>query len=103
MVPAGDQAWSEDSLRDTFLLSNVVPQQQSVNSGRWRQLEAAVRRIAAHSEAVYVFTGPLFDSPESEFIGASRVSVPSHFFKVLLVVQGERRTMYAAIAPIQRR
>jgi len=33
-----------------------------VNAGAWAQLETAVRRLAAHSDAVYIFTGPIFDS-----------------------------------------
>lgn len=99
MVPAKDLAYSDAAMRDTFLLSNAAPQRQSVNAGRWRQLEAAVRQIASQSDAVYVFTGPIFDAPETEFIGPGRVAVPTHFFKVMLVLQRERRTMYAAIVP----
>ena len=31
----------------------------SVNAGVWSQLEAAVRQIAAESDAIYVFTGSI--------------------------------------------
>ena len=47
----------------------------------------------------YVFTGPIFESPEIEKIGAGQVSVPTHTFKVILVLQGTRKTIYAAIVP----
>jgi endonuclease G len=99
MVPAEDLAFSDASIQATFLLSNVAPQRQALNAGRWRQLENAVRRIAAGSDAVYVFTGPIFDSPGSTFIGTSRVAVPTHFYKVILAVEGERKILYAAILP----
>jgi DNA/RNA non-specific endonuclease len=49
MAPAADFAFSQASIRSTFLLSNAVPQRQAVNQGRWAQLETAVRRIAAAS------------------------------------------------------
>lgn len=99
MAPAGDFGWSDQAFRSTFLLSNTVPQYQSVNAGVWSQLEAAVRRIAAESDAIYVFTGPILDSADTELIGANQVAVPSHTYKVILAIQGERRAMYAAIVP----
>jgi endonuclease G, mitochondrial len=99
MAPAADFAWSDQSIRATFLLSNAVPQLQRVNAGAWSRLEAAVRRIAAQSDAAYIFTGPLFDSEITEVIGANHVAVPSHTYKVILAVQGDHLTMYAAIVP----
>ncbi len=98
MAPAADFAWSEDAMRATFLLSNAAPQVQSVNAGVWARLERTVRRIAADADAVYVFTGPVFDGPAS-VIGEGRVAVPSHFFKAVLVERSGVRRMYAAIVP----
>lgn len=99
MAPATDFAWSDEAIRSTFVLSNAVPQHQSVNAGVWTRLEMAARRIAADSEAVYVFTGPIFESADTEFIGQGKVAVPSHTYKVILALQGDRRAMYAAIVP----
>jgi endonuclease G len=98
MAPAADFAWSDDAMRATFVLSNAVPQRQSVNAGVWAVLERAVRGLAADSDAAYVFTGPLFESA-SETIGPGRVAVPSHTYKVILVIEGEDKWMYAAIVP----
>ena len=99
MAPAADFAWSQASIRATFLLSNAVPQRQAVNQGRWAQVEATVRRIVAASDMTYVFTGPIFESAEIERIGASQVFVPTHTFKVILALEGTSKTMYAAIVP----
>lgn len=98
MVPARDMAWSEESIRATFVLSNVVPQDPRVNSGIWRALEEKIRAIAAQSDAVYVFTGPIFASAEIRSIGDG-VAIPTHLFKVLLAVRGNEKTMFAAIVP----
>ena len=99
LVPAADFASNEDGRRATYVLSNAVPQNLSMNAGKWRQLESAIRALAAQAEATYVFTGPIFAGTAIESIGASRVAVPTHLFKVALVITGERKAMYAAILP----
>ena len=98
LAPAADFAWSQAAIHATFLLSNVIPQRQSVNQGRWSQLEAAVRRLAAASDVLYVFTGPVISS-DPERIGPGQVAVPTHTFKVILAVQASRNILYAAIVP----
>ena len=99
MVPAEDLAWSDEAVRSTYVLSNAVPQVSSVNAGVWRELETAIREIAARSDAVYVFTGPVFAASDPESIGAGQVAVPTHTFKAVLALEDGRKTMYAAIVP----
>jgi endonuclease G len=99
LVPAADFAFSESTIRETFLLSNAVPQYPRTNSGVWRRLEETIRALATHSDALYIFTGVLFESPEPQHIGPGRVAVPSHTFKAVLALQGDSKLMYAAIVP----
>ncbi|MBS1827500.1 MAG: DNA/RNA non-specific endonuclease [Acidobacteria bacterium] len=94
LVPARDIANS----RETFLLSNAAPQQPSLNLGRWRQLEDAVRRLAVNADALYIITGTLFTSAP-EAIGPNHVAVPSHFYKAILAVHGEQKQVFAIILP----
>jgi endonuclease G len=98
LAPAADFLWSDDAVRSTFLLSNAVPQNHQVNVGVWAQLERLIRRMAAASDAVYIFSGPLFESAQ-QTIGGGRIAVPSHTFKVALLVTGDERRMIAAIVP----
>jgi endonuclease G len=98
MAPAADFVRSADAIRATFLLSNAVPQDQRVNAGVWAQLERSVRRVAAASEAIYVFTGPVFES-EPRTIGPGRVAVPDQTWKVVLAIQGQAACMFAATVP----
>lgn len=98
MVPARDMAWSDAAIRSTFALSNTVPQRR-VNSGIWRRLEDEIRALALESDAVWVFTGPVFAGGPRTFIGDGRVAVPTHTFKAVLAIQGDRKTMFAAIVP----
>ena len=86
-------------MRDTFLLSNAVPQRAEMNSGKWNQLEKRIRALLTDSDFVYVVTGPLFENNVVETIGQSEVAVPSHVWKVALAIQAGRKVMYAAIVP----
>jgi endonuclease G len=95
MVPAEDLTEPED----TFLLSNTAPQDQSMNAGIWRQLENKVRKLAADADAIYVVTGTIFNLAKPESIGTGKVSIPTHLYKAVLIVQGESQTVYAAIIP----
>lgn len=98
MVPSDDLAWSEEAIRDSYLLSNVIPQTLSLNSGKWRVLETAVRKIAASSDFVIVLTGPIFCGT-IEYIGANEVAVPCEIFKVALSSRGDELAIFAAILP----
>ncbi|MFN7921410.1 MAG: DNA/RNA non-specific endonuclease [Bryobacteraceae bacterium] len=98
LVPAVDMAWNEDALRDSFLLSNAVPQNAALNSGKWRVLENAVRKLAARADFVLVFTRPVF-CPEEARIGANQVAVPCQLFKVVVAGRGQARYAFAAILP----
>ena len=99
MVPAEDLAWSDEAIRSTYVLSNAAPQLQCVNAGVWRELEIAVRELAARADATYVFTGPIFAASDVETIGPGEVGVPTHTFKVVLTIDDGRKSMYAAIVP----
>jgi endonuclease G len=99
MAPAEDFDRSDEAIHMTFLLSNVVPQRQSVNNGRWKQLEVAVRKLAKQGR-VYVITGPIFARATVDTIGDDEVGIPTHTFKVVLAIDGDgKKTMYAAIMP----
>ncbi|MFN7920126.1 MAG: DNA/RNA non-specific endonuclease [Bryobacteraceae bacterium] len=97
LVPAEDFAFSPEAIASTFVLSNAAPQLPAINRGLWRRIENSVRASASRSDAVYVFTGPLFSSGPTQFAG--EVAVPTHFFKVWLAIHGEQKRMYAAIVP----
>jgi len=98
LVPAADLAWNTLALRDSFLLSNAIPQNQSLNAGKWRSLERAVRTLATSADAVIVLSGPIF-CETVEHIGANQVAVPCELFKVVLAIHHDELTMFAAILP----
>ena len=101
MAPAADFNSHDPT---TFVLTNVCPQHSGLNRTLWAQLEAWVRRVAAHHNhndhdvpaMTYVMTGPLWlpslfhqDIYEYRYpaLGQppSLLHVPTHFYKVIVV------------------
>lgn len=82
LAPAGDFTHSERLMRESFYLSNVVPQDSVLNRGAWAELERHVRQLARERGAVYVITGPVNDTQPAR-IGAG-VAVPRALYKVVI-------------------
>lgn len=98
MVPAGDLNWSERAMDESFLLSNMSPQDPSFNRGIWRRLEEKVRQWAIEKDSLYVITGPVLNSME-EVIGENEVGVPEYYFKVLVDLSPPDHEMAAFLLP----
>lgn len=79
----------------TFLLSNVAPQDSSMNRGIWRELEESIRSRAIVENRVWVITCPLWlpanDQVIVRTIGVNRVAVPTHFGKAILEADGAEK------------
>lgn len=84
MCPAGDNKWDRKAMRETFLLTNMCPQDASLNSGLWNRIEMDCRKWARKYGGVYIVCGPVLLNREHETIGANQVVVPEAFFKVIL-------------------
>ncbi len=82
MGPAGDMA-TEEGKAQSFSLANMVPQDPKQNGGPWSRVEEDTRKYVMRARGdVYVITGPVFE-PGAQTIGAGRVVVPSHVFKLV--------------------
>ena len=88
MCPAGDNKWDATAMSESFLLSNMCPQDASLNSGVWNKIELDCRQWAKKYGDLYIVCGPLFLNKEHESIGDNKVVVPEAFFKVILCLQG---------------
>ncbi len=87
MCPAGDNKWNSDAMSETFLLSNMCPQDRSLNSGLWNRVETDCRKWAKKYGGVYIVCGPLYYNRGHEVIGYNRVIVPEAFYKVVLCLE----------------
>ena len=83
LVPAGDLKWNGTAMRQSFMLTNVVPMHKALNEGGWAKLEEKVREWTARDGALLVFTGPVVSDGDTT-LASGRVKVPSAYYKVIL-------------------
>lgn len=81
MTPAGDMTWNYTAMIESFYLSNMVPQNPSLNRGAWKQLETTVREWATIHKDIYVYTGPVFTNNYTSI--GNGVAVPQELFKIV--------------------
>lgn len=104
LAPAANHKGSYEEMAETFFMSNMCPQCPQFNRGYWSRFEKYVRDLTAEYQTVEVFTGPLYLPKEEsdgkryvkyQVIGENDVAVPTHFFKLLnlLDINGNRETV----------
>ncbi|MDA3956859.1 DNA/RNA non-specific endonuclease [Oceanispirochaeta sp.] len=84
LAPAADMKMSRDSMDDSFLMSNMSPQDPGFNRGIWAFLESCVRSWTSENESLFVVTGPVLTKQEYPVIGTNEVAVPESYYKVIL-------------------
>ena len=86
MCPAGDNKWNQQALDETFLMTNICPQNHNLNKNDWNDLELLCRAWARKYNKVYIVCGPLLRGTQHQEIGPRqrRVTVPEGFYKVVL-------------------
>ncbi|KAK9505353.1 hypothetical protein O3M35_009433 [Rhynocoris fuscipes] len=100
LAAAGNHRLDQRHCDQTFLLSNIAPQVGvGFNRHSWNRLEKYVRKLTKKYPNVYVCTGPLFlprkegnkNYIKYEVLGKNLVAVPTHFFKVVVMEDNERK------------
>lgn len=84
LCPAGDNKWDKEAMIESFLLTNMCPQNSNLNQGIWETLESRCRGWARHYGVVYITAGPIFYSKNYKTIGANKIGIPDAFYKVVL-------------------
>ncbi|QWE04846.1 DNA/RNA non-specific endonuclease [Polynucleobacter sp. JS-JIR-II-50] len=90
-APAGDMS-NERSMAQSFSLANMMPQARQNNQGLWaKNVEEPTRAYVKRSAGdIYVYTGSIGSSGS---IGRSRVTIPSHLYK--LIYDSNKNTAWA--------
>jgi len=74
--------YGEEAQKETFLLSNIVPQLHALNAGLWKDMEQRImKRYVARYGTVWVQVGPVFTAPSAKQVG--RIPVPTSFWMVI--------------------
>lgn len=73
------------SQRESFSMSNMSPQYETLNRRSWKDVEAIVHKLAQTSGELFIVTGPIFNAHPALMNG--RVAIPAAFFKAVYDVQ----------------
>lgn len=92
MCPAGDNKWDQRAMTESFLMTNICPQNHGLNKEDWNTLEIQCRTWARRYGEVTIVCGPIFEG-EPRYIGRNRVQVPSGFFKVVYREKPQRKAI----------
>jgi endonuclease G, mitochondrial len=97
LCPAGDMKLNLKAMSESFLLSNMSPQDRDFNAGIWNDLEEQVRKWALSSGRLYVVTGGILTQNKGK-IGRNGVSIPKYFYKIIYDPKGQGK-MIAFLIP----
>jgi endonuclease G, mitochondrial len=100
LVPAADMKLNTESMSETFFMTNMIPQNPSLNSGVWSQLENQIRSDVLKYGSAYVVTAPLLVKNEVYPKLQSGVSIPSHIYKIVYFY--EAQIMKAFLMPNEK-
>lgn len=83
LVPIIDMRFSEEAIKESFLMSTIVPQKIAFNKYTWEKLNNLVNAWAKERGRLIVVSGPVLKDAPFPVIGKNKVSVPSRFYKVI--------------------
>jgi endonuclease G len=99
LCPAGDRRFSKEAFDETFLTSNISPQNHQFNAGIWNRLEQKTRYWTKKYGKLYVVTGGVLTDNNLKTIGREKVAVPERFYKILLDYNSPKIKAIAFLIP----
>ncbi|MBK8817984.1 MAG: DNA/RNA non-specific endonuclease [Saprospiraceae bacterium] len=100
LVPAADMNFDMEGLKETYLFSNIVPQQRNCNLGVWRELEKQVRDWVYKYDELYIISGTVFsNNKKGKKIEKSGIFIPDYLFKVILIYKDDKKSMVGFLIP----
>ncbi len=84
MVPAGDFKCCQELMNETFFMSNICPQVPELNRGIWENIESRIRSWAVRDKELFIVTGPVLSKNMKTIGRYNTVSVPKHYYKIVL-------------------
>ena len=78
---------TNNSMSESFYLSNISPQYPSFNRGGWKRLETLIRKWAT-SKSLNIYTAGILGN-DLNSIGPNQVSIPRKFYKIIFDTSNE--------------
>ncbi|MGJ5641778.1 DNA/RNA non-specific endonuclease [Formosa sp. S-31] len=98
LCPAGDRRFSKEAYNETFLTSNIAPQNHDFNAGLWNGLEQKIRYWVKDANELIIVTGGVLHNNLPK-IGKEGVAVPEYFYKIVFFPNGNNSRMLAYLIP----
>jgi len=98
LVPAADREFDYEAYHETFLTSNISPQDNKFNAGIWNKLEQKTRYWAKKHDGLFIITGGVLEDGLPT-IGDEEVSVPAMFYKIIFDKRGNENKVLAFLIP----
>ena len=99
----------DDAMRETFIMSNVIPQYHGLNAGEWEQLETVIAGRHGHGDgwagtygSVWVINGPIYDMRPASDQLRNGTWIPTACFSVVLRQTEGRWIALAVIMPNEK-
>lgn len=81
MLPSADRFGDAELNAETFLMTNIVPQEGDLNEFPWQKLEAHARKLVYRGGETYTIAGVYGDKGKLK----DKVTVPTNCWKVIVV------------------
>ena len=82
LAPAADMKLNKIMMSESFLMTNISPQNGSFNKGGWKKLEELVRSWGSY-KTLYITTAGVLNDKNLMKIGDNNVSIPARFYKII--------------------
>ena len=82
LAPDASFDWSQESLKATYSLANIIPQLPRVNRDKWVKVEQYARDKAVELGSVNILNIVKYNSTPKR-IGKSKIAISKGFYKVL--------------------
>ena len=80
LAPSGSIDFSKDANKETFAMSNIVPEDPKMNREGWSAVEELERKLAGSKGKLYIIVGPVYAKNPKDVNG---IPVPSKLYKVI--------------------
>lgn len=83
LCPSEEQTDTEENNRETFLMSNMIPQTIRLNRGSWKSLEGYIQKtIPKTNSEAYIYAGCYGDKGRIK----DKITIPTNCYKIAVIL-----------------
>lgn len=103
LCAAQDRAYDLNAVSETFLMSNMSPQDPGFNRGIWKKLEDWTREFAiTNGSDVMVVTGPIIFKRHVHGGQNDILCVPNMYYKILITTNNQETSIKSFLIPNEK-